>query len=425
MAKYVSPTYERIQNPASKGNFFVRLAYGVVGSYMDTKSMTTREVIEEFLKRNGVRTPAQFFKEKFKGRNGPEDKKDPPKTDLPKENKKEPLKRESFAEAKVKMINNTERIGYGRIITKKKLEANIDLGQNGMGELTTHLFNEDSFGMRASTGDGAYFTRTGNFSAWKMDSFTDKDSTYHELGETFYHESWHAIDNNYGNVNWTNFRGMPESNIYMSTSHKLSTGKTFMSTLLEEYSRASVDAMREEIKADIDLYFKEKYGFTRQEIVKKYGELADESERLYREWMFAERKAETERASADDVRIAKEKYYEHKNTDEYKKFLKANTETRTQYPPKVMKKWASMSDVVNGATSGRETLVNVGHFSIGYWNDESRAKEAFAEIAGAKATNPANYECIKKYLPQTVKAFEEIYDGLLSGKIKTRGRFKG
>jgi hypothetical protein len=51
MAKYVTPSYEKLDNPESKGQFFVRLAYGVVGSYMDTKQMTTREVIEEFYRR--------------------------------------------------------------------------------------------------------------------------------------------------------------------------------------------------------------------------------------------------------------------------------------------------------------------------------------------------------------------------------------
>lgn len=74
VAKYVSPTYERLDNPDSKGKFFVRLAYGVVGSYMDTKPMKTSEVIEEFLTSQGVRTPGQFFREKFKGGNKVEEK---------------------------------------------------------------------------------------------------------------------------------------------------------------------------------------------------------------------------------------------------------------------------------------------------------------------------------------------------------------
>ena len=75
--KYVAPTYERIEKTDSKGHFFVRLAYGVVGSYKDTSSMTTTEVIEEFLDRNGVRTPREFFEKKFKGGNKPEQEQKP------------------------------------------------------------------------------------------------------------------------------------------------------------------------------------------------------------------------------------------------------------------------------------------------------------------------------------------------------------
>ena len=96
MAKYVSLTYERIQNPASKGKFFVRLAYGVVGSYMDTKSMTAREVIEEFLNRNGVKTPKEFFEKKFgkkqeKKQESPVDKEKPKNAKPTKTNKKQEL----------------------------------------------------------------------------------------------------------------------------------------------------------------------------------------------------------------------------------------------------------------------------------------------------------------------------------------------
>ena len=43
--------------------FFVRLCYGYVGSYKDTSTMTTEEVIEEFLDKNGVRSPKEFLKE--------------------------------------------------------------------------------------------------------------------------------------------------------------------------------------------------------------------------------------------------------------------------------------------------------------------------------------------------------------------------
>ena len=92
--KYVAPTYERIEKTDSKGHFFVRLAYGVVGSYKDTSSMTTTEVIEEFLDRNGVKTPREFFEKKFKGKKNPEQQ----KKDVEQPNKSEEPKQEAKQE---------------------------------------------------------------------------------------------------------------------------------------------------------------------------------------------------------------------------------------------------------------------------------------------------------------------------------------
>lgn len=53
---------------AKRGNFFIRLCYGYVGRYKDTSKMTTKEVIEEFLKSQGVSSPRAFFENKFKGK---------------------------------------------------------------------------------------------------------------------------------------------------------------------------------------------------------------------------------------------------------------------------------------------------------------------------------------------------------------------
>lgn len=48
-----------------QGNFFIRLCYGYVGRYKDTSKMTTKEVIEEFLKRKGVSSQREFFGKVF------------------------------------------------------------------------------------------------------------------------------------------------------------------------------------------------------------------------------------------------------------------------------------------------------------------------------------------------------------------------
>ena len=40
---------------------FIKLCYGVVGSYKDTSKMTTRQVIEEFLRHEGVSSAKEYF----------------------------------------------------------------------------------------------------------------------------------------------------------------------------------------------------------------------------------------------------------------------------------------------------------------------------------------------------------------------------
>lgn len=44
-----------------KNNFFVRLCYGVVSKTTDTTNMTTKQVIDEFLKQRKISTPKEYF----------------------------------------------------------------------------------------------------------------------------------------------------------------------------------------------------------------------------------------------------------------------------------------------------------------------------------------------------------------------------
>ncbi len=86
MAQYVTPEINIIDKPDGKNNFFVRLAYGYVEHRlgMDTKKMTTRQVIQEFLDTQGASSPSDFFKNKFKKKT-----QNSPETNRPNENKTE------------------------------------------------------------------------------------------------------------------------------------------------------------------------------------------------------------------------------------------------------------------------------------------------------------------------------------------------
>ena len=85
----------------------------------------------------------------------------------------------------------------------------------------------------------------------------------------------------------------------------------------------------------------------------------------------------------------------------------------------VYQRWADVSDVVSSLSNGGGLC---GAHSTRYWREPGkRAEEAFAEIASAKAVDGGGrYELLKRYLPSTVAAFEQIYDALKNGKLKPK-----
>ena len=420
--KYVAPTYERIEKTDSKGHFFVRLAYGVVGSYKDTSKMTTTEVIEEFLDRNGVKTPREFFEKKFKGKKEPEQEQKAENTISEEEKKK------SFEEHKKQMIENQERIVYGKVITKDRVNGALDYGQNGMGETTARLFNEDSFGI--GSGRKAQFVPGSNKVELVAADFEDEDSPYSKYG-TFYHESWHGIDYNYGDFQdeldyFEESQKMDlKDKIYWNTHHKerqekyrkkslssdyvLSTGQTFHQTLVDEYKeifdKETMISLAKEIKQEKEEIFKNKYGKTIDEVKAEYNRVTDKASSIYRTQSY-------------------EEYKQYINSDEYKEPRKIINKTYDTYHfPQQHVKYGDLSDIVSGATNDMISLTGMGHDSK-YWKSSkyARGEEAFAEFASAKATNPESYELMKKYLPKTVAAFEEIFTGLNKGEIKPNAK---
>lgn len=88
---------------------------------------------------------------------------------------------------------------------------------------------------------------------------------------------------------------------------------------------------------------------------------------------------------------------------------------------KANEKWSDLSDMYEGAGGNSYGFAGFGH-GRSYWKnqDDVRGLEFFAEAFSAKSSsNQERYELIKKYLPNTCKAFEEIYEKLskANGKV--------
>lgn len=79
---------------------------------------------------------------------------------------------------------------------------------------------------------------------------------------------------------------------------------------------------------------------------------------------------------------------------------------------KIREKYANLSDMYEAQVSKGKGFSGWGH-GRPYWksDDKLQATEFFADAFSAKSMkNQEQYELIKKYLPNTCKAFEEIYD---------------
>lgn len=396
--KYVSPTYEKIDAPTGNGgNFFVRLAYGYVGARKDTSQMTTKEVIEEFLAMNGVNSPNEFFNKKFKGK---DKKQEESKSVQPKVNSKQ----------QVEKLMSSDRMQWGRVVTKESVQRALDGGNEEAKELTTRLFNDDSFGIGTpiSRGKTAFYPGY-NKVGLSTDTFSSGEKYAYSQGGIFYHECWHAIDENYGDQRFQR---------QLSNSYILSTGKTFSDTLVQDYDaniKGKVAELREAFDQDVEAYYSSK-GYNRKEIIARYKEMSEKAQQIW----------DDEYKKTRDYPTANLKKREFLDTEEYKEAKRLYREVEDEFPGAVLVKWGDVSDIISGATKDR---LNFGmHHKSSYWKggffsswQDTRASEAFAECASAKSTNPESYKLLKKYLPNVVSAFEEIYDKLNKGEIKPNG----
>lgn len=80
--------------------------------------------------------------------------------------------------------------------------------------------------------------------------------------------------------------------------------------------------------------------------------------------------------------------------------------------------WSDLSDIYEGATLGGRGNFGYGH-SPEYWTDSlgqaRRGTEFFAECFSARTNSRERYDLIRKYLPNSCKAFDEVYDKLAKG----------
>lgn len=263
-----------------------------------------------------------------------------------------------------------------------------------MQSTTANLFNDDSFSYENDRKKGTYFSPIGNRVQYKMGDDGGEGSVYSK-GGVFYHETWHAIDKNYG-----------ENSGYISKSYVLDDGQTFLDKVNRDTSSDNINwnSVKEEIENDRKSFIKEA-GYTEEKIEK----INNNFKAKIDEW--------------HNLPTPRPEYNEYvEKSEEYKaayEYSKAVSESENH----IKRKWGDLSDFYSGYAKSPYGLVGLGH-ETSYWSNRIgiRAVEAFAECASAKATNPESYAVLKKYVPNVVKGFEEIYEALKSGRIKANAR---
>ena len=389
--KYDTPEID-IEEATNGGNRY-SLPYGLCKSVgINTEGMTPREAWEAWQNKTG-KTKAEAEKEHW----NKEDSKD----DSNKNKKTEEATKLDIKSETEKMLSSN-RIYDSKSMSKKNIVEQLKYGDENALGVTAKLFNEDSFAYRDNERETAYFPL---FNKVCLKKKTLDDQDHYERGESFYHETWHAIDYNYGaQVQQSSF--VTEKVQPLSVTYKFDDGKTFKDVVDEEIKNINFEDVKSEIKKELKDYWATK-GIDYDKAKKDF----DDS--------IAKITALRQEGKIDDALA-------YRDSEEFKKIKEDHSQVVNKgYPPEITKKWSNLSDMYS-STKGNSisrTLVGMGH-TVSYWRNRrnARAIEMFAECASAKAVNPKSYETLKKYFPETVKRFDEIFEKLKKGDIKSSGR---
>lgn len=284
----------------------------------------------------------------------------------------------------------------------KRAREGFENGTPEMQATTARLFRDDHWTMVNTSKNGDCYAHGKRVNWWdgtatavrevQLSSGEEGGSTIYAVGSTFYHESWHAVSHNYG------VTGEEGEDWSLATKYKFDGKNTFEDALFKD------TADRDAFVSRADAEFREQM----EQVTGKYSDTAEEEEQLrmammranWRQGVRAERKLEKE--------------YLDKHPEFAERYRKKQAQEGA-----VRQRWSDVSDVVSSLTDG---VGLCGAHTKGYWRKPGkRAEEAFAEIASAKAVDGGGrYELLKRYLPSTVAAFEQIYDALKNGKLKPK-----
>ena len=289
-----------------------------------------------------------------------------------------------------------------------------------------------------------------NFEIFLGNESLDGSESYSK-GGVFFHESGHALDNTYFDENG---RRENWSCFYKSKEF----GKTLSEMIQEELNEFKDDAKFNELKQSIEQDFQsdwdKKYGNEYNELKEKRDkynniimndpQVVEYSKQIedigwdiimLKNSLSAKiKKGETtpeETKSLTDQITQKQqelldvshksgdlqrqlyaiKYPEkEKDSKRFDELFDLKFKMKDEMNNKKQVAYGDFSDMIEASTG--KNLTGMGHLAkdSDYWDYRGymRGKEAFAEIMSAKATNPESLKVLQKYIPNSIKIFDEI-----------------
>ena len=215
--------------------------------------------------------------------------------------------------------------------------------------------------------------------------------------EDLFHEGFHAVFEKY-EVQNTNLKAVMKKEL--NHSDKIDTiFRYFEDKIADEYGYESKD-----------------------ELIKRREELRDKSNAIYNEALEIALKKHngigTAEAYSDAHKYIKENHPEYEGiSNDFWKTNRLITAIEKQADNYISWKYQNLYDIISGATRNSRG----GGHTKKYWNNDkmNQANEFFAEMSAMKATgNTEEYELVRKFAPNSVKRYEEIFNEI----IKNRGR---
>lgn len=313
---------------------------------------------------------------------------------------------------------------------KQRAEKDIALGKEESQKILYNALKKGNYTF--SSGKSSYYRNAdGNVSLSKA----DMESELREEGEVFWHENGHLIDYSDSKFEF----GTPSSSQTYSVKYRSKEdGKTLFESVYEEGQKFAKDKnILEEIYKDKDEIYKKyelKLGFDQEEYDKITQKAQEFSELVEKDERVVKARQELNNVSFSDYEnfskkrdnfynIVNEVRNEVENSDEFKSATSRQSELMTlKYRAKFeaqkeyVKKYSSLSDMLDAATKGRRNLEAGSHGSR-YWKGSqyAQAHEFFAEAFSAYSRDAEEYKIMKKYFPRTTEIFEEIIGELKNG----------